>query len=67
MRWRRAVAEREEGRKLGARGVEREVEAEEMGAEAATGRSEQAGGGAIAMAASLSCFAGVSAALGLGF
>ena len=53
VRWRRAEAERGEGSKPGPRGVETEVEAAEMGAAAATRRSEQAGGGAIAMAASL--------------
>jgi len=53
VRWRRAEAERGEGSKPGPRGVETEVEAAEMGAAAATRRSEQAGGGAIAMAAPL--------------
>jgi len=53
VRWRRAEAERGEGSKPGPRGVETEVEAAEMGAAAATRRSGQAGGGAIAMAASL--------------
>ena len=53
VRWRRAEAERGEGRKPGARGLETEVKAAEMGAAAVTRRSGQAGGGAIAMAASL--------------
>ena len=53
VRWRRTEAERGEGRKPGARGLETEVKAAEMGAAAVTRRSGQAGGGAIAMAASL--------------
>jgi hypothetical protein len=65
VRWRRAEPERGEGRKPGASGVETEVEAE-MGAAAATRRSEQAGGGAIAMAASLrSCCVLVCRLLGV--
>jgi hypothetical protein len=52
-RGRRAEVARGEGRKLGMRGTEMEVEAAEMGGATATRRSEQASGGAIAMAASL--------------
>lgn len=53
VRGQREEAAREEGRKPRMRGTEMEVEAVEMGAAAATRRSEHAGGGAIAMAASL--------------
>jgi hypothetical protein len=53
VRGRRAEAARGEGRKPEMRGTKMGVEALEMGAAAATQKSEQAGGGAIAMAASL--------------
>jgi hypothetical protein len=53
VRGRRVEAARGEGRKPEMRGTKTEVEPLEMGAAAATQKSEQAGGGAIAMAASL--------------